>query len=156
LKPSAAQIQDWVHFKQIQARAYLADHSILYGDTIPSLQALSQNHYPMALGTAASKETVRWILKNVGLESFFSVIVTGDDLQFGKPSPEIYLKVMSLADTDPDRTLIIEDSLSGIQSAVAAQAYVAAIRTGVKIEGDRFIGAFFTLQDLIHEVGLNR
>ncbi len=155
-KPSPEEMQQWVRFKQAQARAYLADQSIVYEDTIPSLEVLSNQRYRMALGTAASGETARWILKRLGLEHFFSVIVTAEDLQRGKPSPEIYLKVMSIADVAPDRTLIIEDSLSGLQSAVASQACVASVRSGIEIKSDRFIGHFSTLADLIERAGLKR
>ena len=156
LTPSAVQLEEWIHFKQLRAREYLAQHCILYDDTIPSLQPLTGPSRRLALGTSASGETTRWILKQFDLTKYFSAIATAEDVQTGKPSPEIYLHVMSIAGTSPEVTLIIEDSFSGLQAASATGAFVASTRSGLEIDGERFAGSFATIEEMIDKLGLDQ
>ena len=154
LNPSAAQIDKWTHFKQERARGYLAAEVITYDDTIPSLAALAQNNVPLALGTAASRETAELLLKELGIFKFFNIVLTAGDVQNGKPAPEIYLKIMLKAGVHPDATLIIEDSLSGLDAAVASEAWVATVRSGHSVNHSRFIGCFANLRDLLVGIGV--
>jgi beta-phosphoglucomutase-like phosphatase (HAD superfamily) len=57
----------------------------------------------------------------------FDVIVTGDEIERGKPHPDIYLRVADELGLIADACLVIEDSLSGIAAAKAAMMRVAAI-----------------------------
>src|SRR5207244_12232210 len=61
------------------------------------------------------------------LTSFFDMIVTGDEIERGKPAPDIYLRTAEKLGLAPDACLVIEDSLSGIAAAKAANMRVAAI-----------------------------
>jgi beta-phosphoglucomutase-like phosphatase (HAD superfamily) len=61
------------------------------------------------------------------LTPFFEVIVTGEEVERGKPHPEIYLRAAEKLDVATDGCLVIEDSLSGIAAAKAANMRVAAI-----------------------------
>jgi len=152
LKPGPAQIDEWTRFKQERARTYLTKEVITYDDTIPSLVALAQNNIPLALGTGASRETAELLLRGLGISKFFDIVLTAGDVQNGKPAPEIYLKIMSRLGVNPNATLIIEDSLSGLEAAAASQAWVAAVRSGHSVNHSRFIGCFSNLRDLLIKI----
>src|SRR5262245_27610712 len=154
LKPSAAQIDEWTHFKQEQARTYLTTEVITYDDTIPSLAALAQNRVLLALGTGASRKTAELLLKELGIFKFFSIVLTAGDVQDGKPAPEIYLKIMLKAGVNPNSTLIVEDSPAGLEAGVASGAWVAAVRSGRSVDHSRFIGCFVNLRDLLGRIGV--
>ena len=84
---------------------------------------------PLGLATSSRRAWVDVKLEVVGVNSMFDGIVTGDEVQKGKPSPEIYLSVAHLLDVPPAECLAIEDSPSGVASAMAAGMYTVAVRT---------------------------
>ena len=69
------------------------------------------------------------------LTAFFDVIVTGEEVECGKPHPDIYLRTAEKLGIPADACLVIEDALSGIAAAKAAGMRVAAI------PDTRFVGA---------------
>lgn len=71
--------------------------------------------------------SARPFLERHGLTAFFDVIVTGDEVERGKPEPDIYLRAADKLRVAPDACLVIEDALSGIAAAKAAQMRVVAI-----------------------------
>jgi HAD superfamily hydrolase (TIGR01509 family) len=154
LKPSARQIDQWTRFKQERSRTYLTTEVITYDDTIPSLAALAQSNVLLALGTGASRETADLLLKKVGIFKFFNIVLTAEDVRKGKPAPEIYLNIMSKASVHPETTLIIEDSISGLEAAVASEAWVAAVRSGHSVNYSRFIGWFANVRDLLGRIAV--
>ena len=60
---------------------------------------------------------------------FFDQILSGEAAKKNKPHPAPYLLMMNMLDTLPQNTIIIEDSLTGINSAIASGAHVIA-KTG--------------------------
>lgn len=62
-------------------------------------------------------------LAHIGATQDFDLILAGEDVVHGKPSPEIYQIVMSRMGATPDETLIFEDSAVGLQAAQAAGAH---------------------------------
>lgn len=73
-----------------------------------------------ALASTARRENLMNVLEYVNLSGAFDLIVAGEDVQKGKPSPEIYQKVMSVLNITPNETLIFEDSEVGFEAAKAA------------------------------------
>ncbi|HRW17230.1 MAG TPA: HAD family phosphatase [Dermatophilaceae bacterium] len=60
-------------------------------------------------------------------EPLFDVVVTGDEVSRGKPDPEPYLRAAELLDADPAACVAIEDSETGVRSAVAAGCRTLAV-----------------------------
>jgi len=69
----------------------------------------------------------------VGFDAF-DVVVAGDDVEFGKPHPEAYLKAAELLGVDPADCIAIEDSVPGLASAEAAGTKAIGIPNLVKLE----------------------
>ncbi len=67
----------------------------------------------------------------------FATVVTGDDVQHGKPHPEAYLTACARLGVRPTRTVAIEDSPTGIASAEAAGCVVVGVPHRVPIEPGR-------------------
>lgn len=60
-------------------------------------------------------------------EGSFDAVVVGDDVQFGKPHPEPYLTGARLLGVDPEHCLAIEDSPTGVRSAIDAGCRVLGV-----------------------------
>lgn len=71
--------------------------------------------------TARGKNLIN-ALSHIGATEDFDLILAGEDVKEGKPSPEIYNTVMTRLEVTPDETLVFEDSPVGLQSAEAAGA----------------------------------
>jgi len=84
------------------------------------IDQLTQFGILKAIATSSSRRTATHHLKKSDLFDRFSVVITRDDVQHGKPSPQPYLKAAASLGVEPGRCLSLEDSLNGIRSAKAA------------------------------------
>lgn len=88
----------------------------------------------VALVTSSNRRVQQRIIGRMGLSDYFDTIVTGDDVQQGKPHPEPYLRSLQMSQTKPEQSVVIEDSKSGIVSATAAGCAVLAIATSHTVD----------------------
>ena len=75
---------------------------------------------PTAVATSTSRANAARLLERVGLLHRFKTIVGGDEVQNGKPHPEIFLTAAKRLDVDPAHCVVFEDSAPGIRGAQAA------------------------------------
>ncbi len=78
----------------------------------------------LAVGTSSPKSWVYPKLEHFGILDKFDTIVTSDDVAEGKPSPDIFLKVLERLQVEPQNALVLEDSTNGT---------IAANRAGVRV-----------------------
>jgi HAD superfamily hydrolase (TIGR01509 family) len=90
---------------------------------------LARRGVPRAVGTSASSWDVDNILAAVGLLRHFAVVVTADDVSFGKPDPEVYVLAARRLHADPVGCVVFEDSVVGIHAALAAGMRVIGVST---------------------------
>ena len=111
------------------ATEFFANRIDLFPFTKQVLEELRQMNPPLRLGLATSSlsASARPFLDRHQLTPFFEVIITGEEVERGKPYPDIYLRAAEKLDVATDACLVIEDSLSGIAAAKAANMRVAAI-----------------------------
>lgn len=91
------------------------------------VSALRERDVPLALATSGHRRYVDLALASAGLTGAFDVEVTGDQVERGKPSPDIYLRAAALLDTTPERCLALEDAPNGVRAALAAGMVCFAI-----------------------------
>lgn len=85
------------------------------------LQYLKTQEYKVCIASSSKTEYVRWIITTIGMNFDFDVIIGGDQVEKGKPNPDIFLKAASLAGIiDPSQCLVLEDSKNGHIAAKAA------------------------------------
>ena len=73
------------------------------------------------IASTASRENLYNVLRYFNLEEYFDIIITGENVDHGKPNPEVYLKALSLLDCEPDEALVFEDSEVGCEAAENAE-----------------------------------
>ncbi len=83
--------------------------------------------YPVAVVSSSRKEFVGYILGELGIKKDFALILGGDDVAQGKPSPEGYLKAAKMLNAKPSQCLVVEDSIFGIKSAKSAGMKCVAV-----------------------------
>jgi beta-phosphoglucomutase-like phosphatase (HAD superfamily) len=80
---------------------------------------VSRTH-PVAVASGGTRDVVRSTLAKTGLAPLFAVVVTADDVEHGKPAPDMFLLAAKLMGVEPAHCLVFEDGEPGIQAAKAA------------------------------------
>jgi len=121
-------------FLVLQKRAYrqmLQDPEAIRRAVLPHpmavLQEVRGNGFKIGLATLSYRDQVQTVLGALGLLGAFDVIATQDDVLRGKPDPEIFLFAARGLGFGPDSCLVIEDSLAGVQAALAAGMWCIAV-----------------------------
>ncbi|MEZ4459268.1 MAG: HAD family phosphatase [bacterium] len=90
------------------------------------------------LGVATASKSAELFLEWSNLRTFFDVVVTSEDVNLGKPAPDIFLEAASRLNVSPRSCVVIEDSVAGIQAARAA---------GMRVVGYSIVGDIDALGD---------
>jgi len=127
LQPSVGAASPRDAFVSLRLKIYetmLADRDLLVRQEFPYATALVRHlkadKYPIALTTVSHAAQAFLVLDALRLRDQFDVIITIDDVAHGKPDPEIYRLAATRLGIPPARCVAVEDSLPGIQAAVAA------------------------------------
>jgi len=126
----------WQAYVQIRRRIYdamLSDPELLlsqrYPHNIAYLQEVRRSGLRTALSTMSYCEQAQHVLSVLGLTNAFDFVATRDDVELGKPDPEIYLLLARELKVPPEECLVIEDSPAGVKAALAAGMNVVAVST---------------------------
>ena len=126
----------WQAYVRMRLRIYetlLADADLVLAQSYPHNIALlchvRREGYPTALATQSHREQARRVLDILGLLDEFDVVVTRDDVEHGKPDPEMHLLAARELGVGPEECLAIEDSPAGVKAALAAGTEVVAVTT---------------------------
>lgn len=98
------------------------------------LDELRDNGLPCAVGSSAPRRNVDFVLERCGIADYFSVVVTGDMVEFRKPDPSIFRMAAERLGVTPAECLVFEDSTAGIQAARSAGMPVIALATTLTAE----------------------
>jgi HAD superfamily hydrolase (TIGR01509 family) len=83
--------------------------------------------WPLGVASSSNRPLIDLVLDLSGLNRFFRATVSSEEVQRGKPSPDVYLEAARRLGSEPKETAAIEDSRNGILSARAAGMRVIAI-----------------------------
>jgi HAD superfamily hydrolase (TIGR01509 family) len=168
---SCAGRTDAVGFKQLSAQfeininmyealkaksaAYLRlfpQHKRAYPGVIDLINHL-HNRFVLALTTSSNKNEANLVLTEFKIKDAFSVVVTAEDVQRGKPDPQPYLLTASRLEVQPAECVVIEDSKSGVRSAKAAGMTCLAITTTHSasdlLEADNVLDSFDAIKNYL-------
>jgi len=102
--------------------------------------------YKIALVTNTPRKIIEFLLKNFGLEKFFDVIVTGDEVKAGKPHPEIILRACELLGVSPKEVVLVGDTQSDV---IAGKSAGCRAVIGVGTEADFKISSLKELLEIL-------
>lgn len=84
------------------------------------LKYLKDKGFKLAVASSSPKKQVEYMLESMGILELLDVVIGGDEVDRGKPDPEIFLKTAELLKLKPDEILVVEDSINGIEGAKRA------------------------------------
>ena len=99
------------------------------------------------LVSASPRNIVDAVLDNLGHE-LFPFSISSDDVQHTKPDPESYLKAAEMSGTEISNCLIFEDSLTGMNAAIASGAYLIAVPHLVSMDESKRVRVIHSLEQL--------
>jgi HAD superfamily hydrolase (TIGR01509 family) len=83
--------------------------------------------WPLGLASSSNRELIDLVLEASGLGGFFRATVSSEEVQRGKPAPDVYLEAARRLGAEPARSTAVEDSENGIHAAKAAGMRTIAI-----------------------------
>jgi HAD superfamily hydrolase (TIGR01509 family) len=93
------------------------------GDAVRSLA----DRWRLGLASSSNREIIDLVLELSGFGEAFRVTVSSEEVERGKPAPDVYLETARRLQAEPTRCVAIEDSSNGIRSAHAAHMTVIAV-----------------------------
>jgi beta-phosphoglucomutase len=87
----------------------------------PLLRALHQAGFKQAVGSSAPRQNVDLIMALTDAGQYFETIVSMEDTTRGKPDPQVFLVAAEKLGIAPERCLVMEDAVAGVQAAKAGR-----------------------------------
>ncbi len=103
-------------------------------DGLPELVAKLNAKYPLAVASGSLHPVIDEVLVIKNLRSYFSAVVSSQDVAKGKPAPDIFLRAADLIKKKPQECVVIEDSVAGVEAGKAAGMQVIAITNSFAAE----------------------
>ena len=85
------------------------------------------DRWPLGLASSSNREVIDLVLELAGFGDAFRVTVSSEEVERGKPAPDVYLDAARRLGVEPDRCVAIEDSTNGLRAAHAAGMAVIGI-----------------------------
>jgi len=146
---------DWKELDELRRRRV---HEILETDPqpLPGVEALLLDAkaagVPCAIASSSPRIWVEPWVERLGLRDYFQHIVTVDDVNRPKPSPELFITAAQRLEQEHGRLVILEDSFNGLRAAMAAEIPCVIVPNGITQHYD-FEGAHLQVESL-HHAGL--
>ncbi len=93
---------------------------VAFDDAVATVRSLAAQGVTMAVASSSRRGALKGKLELTDLDRYFDVIVGGDEVDHGKPAPDVYLEAAARLGVEPAACLAIEDADLGAQSADAA------------------------------------
>jgi beta-phosphoglucomutase family hydrolase len=114
-----------VYFEEIIDKKGI--HTIPYAKDF--LEHLKTFPVKLALATSSRKNKMEMVMKRLHLLDFFDVVVVGEEVENGKPAPDVFIKTAKKLEIEPSACIVIEDAASGVKAAKNANMKCIAITT---------------------------
>ena len=143
--------------KEEQTIKLIRERAQIFPGVMELLENLSKHGMKLALCSSSLRSEINAVLEVLGLSGFFDVIVSGAEIEKGKPAPDIFLEATKQLNVSPKNCLVIEDTIFGVRAAKSAGAKCLAVTNTFKAETLLSAGADYildSLENIIYEVHL--
>lgn len=114
-----------------------------------SISYFRKKGYKVALASSSASSLIDTVLKKLNLTHEFEIINSAENLQYGKPHPEIFIKTAQQLNVKPINCWVIEDSFNGVLAGKSALMKVIAIPESENKNDSRFSIADYKLNNLL-------
>ena len=98
-----------------------------FPDAAATVRALAAQGVPLAVASSSPRDRLDHTLAASGLADLFGVVIAGDEIEHGKPEPDIFLAAAAGLGVRPGSCVVVEDSPPGVAAACAAGARVVGV-----------------------------
>lgn len=97
---------------------------------------IRNNGLKCAVATSTRRESAEKTLHEIGAWDYLDAVVYGDEVEHGKPEPDIFLRAAKAIGVNPSEAVVVEDSINGIKAGYAADMRVVHIPDTIAIDDD--------------------
>ncbi|MBQ4282588.1 MAG: HAD-IA family hydrolase [Lachnospira sp.] len=97
---------------------------------------IKKNGLKCAVATSTRRESAYRTLHIIGVWEYLSAVAFGDEVQNGKPAPDIFLKAAADLGLEPEECVVIEDSINGIKAGYNAKIPVIHVPDTIEIDDE--------------------
>ncbi len=97
---------------------------------------IRNNGLKCAVATSTRRESAEKTLHEIGVWDYLDAVVYGDEVEHGKPEPDIFLRAAKAIGVNPSAAVVVEDSINGIKAGYAADMRVVHIPDTIAIDND--------------------
>jgi HAD superfamily hydrolase (TIGR01509 family) len=129
-----------------------------YRDELPWIPGAQEavrrigQHFPLGLATSSNREIIDIVVEVGGLGNLLQVTVSSEEVERGKPAPDVYLEATKRMRVDPERTAAVEDSTNGLLAAQAAGMRVIAIPNDAHPPAEKGLAAADVVLDSVEDL----
>lgn len=97
---------------------------------------IRNNGLKCAVATSTRRESAEKTLHEIGVWDYLDAVAYGDEVEHGKPEPDIFLRAAKEIGVNPSEAVVVEDSINGIKAGYAADMRVVHIPDTIAIDDD--------------------
>ncbi len=127
LDPDAVALSKKRHYLEVLDTVELLEE-------VASFARENRGKIPMAVASGGSRVVVEKTLQSVGISDWFDEVVSSDEIENGKPAPDIFLETASRLGVAPEDCVVFEDGRAGIAGARAAGMEVVVVPTHLHLD----------------------
>ena len=124
----------------------------LIDGAVEAVERMAQRYETLGLASSANRPLIDLALSESGLERYFGATVSSEEVERGKPAPDVYLEAARRLGVGPAQAAAVEDSHNGILSAHNAGMHVIAIPNRAFPPGDEALALADRVLDSIDEL----
>jgi len=116
----ASQVDALDEEKEALFRDLIAANCPIMPGALALIEALITDGFALGVGSSAPPDNVQLIVERLGIRDVLGAMITGADVEHGKPDPEVFLLGAGRLHVEPQRCIVVEDARPGVAAAVAA------------------------------------
>lgn len=113
------------------------------------LNVCKEQGLKIGLATNSPYQLIPVILDALEVRHYFDVITSSEQVEKGKPAPDVYLKTAKRLEVEPDQCMVFEDSTSGLAAGIAANMKVIVVPQEEHYDNPKFELSQFKLNTLL-------
>lgn len=122
-----ADVDEMVAFREECIMRFVKEYSLEPIDgVVELLKSVKDTGLKTAVASSSSYDYIYAVLDRFNIRSYFDAVVSGEDMENGKPAPDIFLETARVLNSSPKECVVVEDSHNGV---------LAGVRAGMKVVG---------------------
>jgi sugar-phosphatase len=101
-------------------QSLIPDNALAQAGARELVQFVHENNLPRAVASSSALSIIHTAMHSMGWQNVITTLCSGEEVQNGKPAPDVYLLAAERLSVDPTKCLALEDSPRGAQAAVSA------------------------------------